>query len=121
MPEGWVPPADCPRVPVAVASGTGTSARAVWLVGLAGLLLAAGCSGGSQAQKAALDQDVARDVNWELRKDARFAEVHASCAGGIVALRGRVDSRGVEADALKIAQTSAHGARVLSELEIRPR
>jgi osmotically-inducible protein OsmY len=60
-------------------------------------------------------------VNWELRKDPRFAEVNASCTAGTVTLKGRVDSKGVETDAVKIAESGSRGTRVVSALEIRPR
>jgi osmotically-inducible protein OsmY len=80
-----------------------------------------GCASPTQIGKAANDQDVARDVSWELRKDARLSDVTVGCAGGTVTLKGRVDSRAAEADAVRIAQSSAHGGRVISELEIRPR
>jgi len=88
---------------------------------LSGLLLVPGCAPSTPVRKAALDQDIARDVNWELRKDSRFAEVNASCIAGTVTLKGRVDSKAVESDAVTRAGSASRGARVDSELEIRPR
>jgi hypothetical protein len=88
---------------------------------LSGLLLLPGCAPSTPVRKAALDQDIARDVNWELRKDARFAEVIASCTSGTVTLRGRVDSKAAESNAVQTALSGSRGSRVVSELEIRPR
>jgi len=84
-------------------------------------LLLPGCAARTQVQKAGADQDIARDVSWELRKDARFSDVNAFCAQGVVTLKGRVDTKGAEADAIKTAESSSHGGRVVSQLEIRPR
>jgi len=60
-------------------------------------------------------------VNWELRKEARFSDVNAFCAEGIVTLQGRVDSKAVEEDALRVAQVRSRAARVVSKLQVRPR
>lgn len=95
------------------------------IVGVALLVLLAiahpGCGPRTEIQKAGLDQDIARDVNWELRKEARFADVNAFCAEGVVTLQGRVDSKAVEEDALRVAQARSRTGRVVSKLQIRPR
>jgi hypothetical protein len=85
------------------------------------VLLQPGCGPRSEIQKAGLDQDIARDVSWELRKDPRFSDVNVLCTGGVVTLQGRVDSPAIEADAIRVAGSRSHGARVGSKLEIRPR
>ena len=94
----------------------------LWTLCLCGvLLLLPGCAPRTPVEKAGSDQDIARDVSWELRKEPRFADVNALCSGGVVTLQGRVDSKAVEADAIKSAEASAHGSKVVSKLEIRPR
>ena len=85
------------------------------------VLLQPGCGPRSEVQKAGLDQDIARDVSWELRKDPRFSDVNVFCSEGTVTLQGRVDSRAIEADAVKAAESRSRSARVASKLEIRPR
>ena len=85
------------------------------------VLLQPGCGPRSEIQKAGLDQDIARDVSWELRKDPRFSDVNVLCSDGTVTLQGRVDSRAIEADAVKVAESRSRRARVASKLEIRPR
>ena len=90
-------------------------------LGLCGFLLLSCCAPTTQVQKAGTDQDIARDVSWELRKDPRFQDINALCSGGVVTLQGRVDTKAVEADALKTARASSHGANVISSLQIRPR
>jgi len=85
------------------------------------VLLQPGCGPRSEVQKAGLDQDIARDVSWELRKDPRFSDVNVLCSEGVVTLRGRVDSRAIEADAVKAAESRSRRAQVTSKLEIRPR
>ena len=95
------------------------------IIGVALLILVAiahpGCGPRTEIQKAGLDQDIARDVNWELRKESRFADINAFCAEGVVTLQGRVDSKAAEEDALRVAQARSRAARVVSKLEIRPR
>lgn len=79
------------------------------------------CGPKTQVQKAGLDQDIARDISWELRKEPRFADVNVFCAEGAVTLQGRVDSKAVEEEAVRIAGSRSRGGRVESKLEIRPR
>lgn len=88
---------------------------------LCGGLLLPACSPGTLIQKAGADQDIARDINWELRKDPRFELVSASCIESLVTLQGRVASKPIEEEALRLAESRSHGARVVSKLEIRPR
>ena len=72
-------------------------------------------------QKAGSDQDIARDVSWELRKDSRFADVTVFCTEGVVTLQGRVENRIAEAEAVRVAESRSRMAKVVSRLEIRPR
>ena len=84
-------------------------------------MLHPGCGPRTEIQKAGLDQYIARDVSWELRKEPRFADVTVFCAEGLVTLQGRVESRAVESEALRVAESRSRMARVVSKLEIRPR
>ena len=72
-------------------------------------------------QKAGRDQDIARDINWELRRDSRFESVRAFCVEGVVTLEGRVDTKDAESDAVQVAIGQARGSHVISKVEIRPR
>jgi len=80
-----------------------------------------GCGPRTEIQKAGLDQDIARDISWELRKEPRFADVSVFCAEGLVTLQGRVESKTVETEAVRRAESRSRTARVVSKLEIRPR
>ena len=94
----------------------------LWTLCLCGFFLLPGCAAKTEVQKAGSDQDIARDVSWELRKDRRFElAVNVFCVEGTVTLTGRVDSREAEADAIRVAQSRSRGGRVVSKLEIRPR
>ena len=108
-----------PRTP----EGTGgVSPLSVFSVSLClcGFLLL-GCAPRTDVQKAGTDQDIARDISWELRKDARFEALNVFCGEGTVTLTGRVPSKEAEADALRIAGSRSRGLRVVSTIEIRPR
>ncbi len=88
------------------------------------LLLLAGVSCASPATptaRAGADQEIARAINWELRKDARFADVVAYCVDGTVRLQGRVADAAAAQDALRLARARARGGQVLLQLDVRPR
>ena len=85
------------------------------------LLLLPSCSSTTAIQKAGSDQDISRDIRWELRKDSRFELVTATCAEGVITLEGRVASKTEEGEALHLAEAHSHGYRVVSRIEVRPR
>jgi hypothetical protein len=91
------------------------------LLALLSLLCLWGCTPRTPIQKAGQDQEIARDIHLELRKDARFEHVNAFCVDYVVTLEGRVSSKAEEAEAVRIAGTRARGAPLYSRLEIRPR
>jgi len=81
-----------------------------------------GCpSAPTAGRKAGADQEVAKSINWELRKDPRLADVTAFCVGGRVTLEGRVADRAAAEDALRVAREHARGGDVVLKLEVRPR
>jgi len=67
------------------------------------------------------DQDITRDILWELRKDPRLAAVRVSCVERTVTLEGTVPDRAALDEAVRLASLKAGGARLLSSLVIRPR
>jgi hypothetical protein len=79
------------------------------------------CAPPTQVQKAGLDQDIARDINWELRKDRRLEEVSAYCIDRVVTLEGHVSDPPSLEEALRIARAYSRGAPVVSNLDLRPR
>ena len=93
----------------------------LWAFCLCGALFF-GCGPTTAVQKAGLDQDIARDINWELRKHRpRLDDVTAYCVEGVVTLQGRVDSKKVESEALEVASVHSRGCLVVSKLDVRPR
>jgi osmotically-inducible protein OsmY len=92
---------------------------------LAILLLAVGaipsCAPRTPVQRAGEDQEIVRDICWELRKDARFNDVILSCTERVVTLSGRVDLKAFSDEACAIARTRGRGAEVVNRIEVRPR
>ncbi len=88
---------------------------------LALLAVAGSCGPRTPVEKAGRDQEIAKDVQWELRKDARFAQVNPFCVDHVVTLEGRVSTQAEEAEAVRIANLRSRGAPVRSRLEVRPR
>ena len=79
------------------------------------------CGPRTPVQKAGEDQEIARDISWELRKDPRLEDVSVSCVDGVVTLSGRVDGQADSEKALDLAESWGRGAQVVNRLEIRPR
>jgi hypothetical protein len=100
-----------------------TGGHVLWEAGrlaLVALVLPA-CAAPTQVQKAGLDQDISRDINWEFRKDRRLDEVSAYCIDGLVTLEGHVSDPPSLEEALRIARAHSRGARVVSKIDLRPR
>ncbi len=83
--------------------------------------LVAGCISKTPGGRVADDQDITRDILWEIRKDPRLGAVRVSCVDRTVTLEGTVPDRAALDEALRIAALKAGGARLLSSLVIRPR
>ncbi|MBV8879698.1 MAG: BON domain-containing protein [Planctomycetaceae bacterium] len=96
------------------------SRRSVLVLGLA--LLSPGCASKSSAERAGIDQEIARNILWRFHKDpTRFNDVRVACEDRVVTLEGRVSDARSASDALQIALSEARGGRVESRLEVRPR
>jgi hypothetical protein len=87
------------------------------LLGLALLLPA--CAPKTEFQKAGTDQEIARDILWEMRNDPRLREVRVTCVHETVTLEGRVS----DAAARQAAEDLARGraSAVVNKLEVKPR
>lgn len=93
----------------------------VLVAGIGAGLLVSSCASHTLIQKTGSDQDIARDIRWELRKDPRFEMVTAICAEGVVTLEGRVASKAIEDEAIHLAEAQGRAVRVVSRIEVRPR
>ncbi len=102
---------------------TGRAARI--LLGLAAAALAASivpaCAPRTPVQRAGEDQEIARDICWELRKEPRFAEVGVTCVDRVITLTGRVDRQADADDAFNLALSRGRGAPVVNRLKIQLR
>lgn len=93
--------------------------RSVVLLGL--LLLAPGCATKTSAERAGIDQEIARNILWRFHKDIRFADVRVTCEDKLITLEGRVPDAKSATDAIQIALAEARGGKVDSRLVVRPR
>ena len=82
------------------------------------LALLAGCPS-TPTQRAGNDQEITRDITWELRKDKRFEDIRVTCINHLVTLKGRVDDKQAVDDAFAIARSLGRGATVLPRLLIK--
>jgi len=89
------------------------------LLGL--LLLSPACTPKTTAERAGIDQEIARNILWRFHGDARFGSIRVVCEERQITLEGRVDDAKTAADALQIARSEARGGTVESRLEIHPR
>lgn len=95
--------------------------RLLLLFGLPLLPILGACTPSTPAARVADDQDLTRDILWELRKDPRLAKVSVTCVDRTLTLTGTVPDRASLDEAIRIASLKAGGARILSSLLIRPR
>jgi hypothetical protein len=93
--------------------------RTVLLLALA--LLGPGCKAKSTAERAGIDQEIARNILWRFHKETRFADVRVVCEERVVTLEGRVPDAKTAADAIQISLAEVRGGKVDSRLEVRPR
>jgi osmotically-inducible protein OsmY len=97
--------------------------------GRRGLLLAllvaalAGCGSQTATQRAANDQEIARNILWRFHQDpgGRFRDVRVTCEDRVVFLEGRVGDPQDAAEAIRIAQSESRGGKIDSRLDVRPR
>ena len=89
---------------------------------LLGLLLLGSCAPAQPSRRMAEDQDITRDILWELRKDPRMSAVRVTCVERVITLEGTVPDRSTLDDAVRVAtQKAGLGARIVSSLVIRAR
>ena len=93
--------------------------RTFVLLGL--MLCSPACTPKTPAERAGIDQEIARNILWRFHKDARFGNIRVICEERTITLEGRVDDATTAADALQIARSEARGGTVESRLEVRPR
>ncbi len=108
------------------ASACGSAApglpRHLRLAFLAAVLALAGCkSFRSSNDPIVRDQEIVRDIKWQLQKEPRFAEVLVACEGRVVTLTGRVTSAPASADAEKLAAGTRDVGRVVNKVEVKPK
>jgi osmotically-inducible protein OsmY len=87
------------------------------------ILMIPGCAAKTSAERAGIDQEIARNILWLYHEDpaARFREVRVTCEDRVVTLEGRVTDPKSASDALQIALGQARGGSVVSKLDIRAR
>ena len=93
--------------------------RTFVLLGL--MLCGPACTSKTPAERAGIDQEIARNILWRFHKDARFSNIRVISEDRTITLEGRVDDAKTAADALQIARSEARGGAVESRLEVRPR
>jgi osmotically-inducible protein OsmY len=95
--------------------------RTLLLAGIA--LLAPACASKSTGERAALDQEIARDILWRYKQDSagRFRDVQILCEDRVVTLEGRVSNAKDAADAIQIAMSMCRGGKIDSRIEVRLR
>lgn len=90
---------------------------------LALTLCISACAAKTAADRAGIDQEIARNILWRYREDpaGRFREVRVTCEEREILLEGRVTDAKAAADAIQIALSESRGGRVDSRLEVRLR
>ena len=92
--------------------------RLVWTLWVASALLS--CAPRTPVQKAGADQEIVRDICWELRAP-RFARVHVSCSDGVITLEGVVDRPEDAETVRRVVRAQGRGAAVVDRLQVCPR
>jgi len=93
--------------------------RTFVLLGL--MLCSPACTPKTPAERAGIDQEIARNILWRFHKDARYSNIRVICEERTITLEGRVDDAKTAEDALQIARSEARGGTAESRLEVRPR
>jgi len=90
---------------------------------LAAALWLSSCAAKSPADRAGIDQEIARNILWRYREDpaGRFRDIRVTCDEREITLEGRVADAKAAADAIQIALSEARGGKVDSRLDVRPR
>ncbi|HUR38732.1 MAG TPA: BON domain-containing protein [Planctomycetota bacterium] len=90
---------------------------------LAASLCLSSCAAKTPADRAGVDQEIARNILWRYREDpaGRFRDVRVTCEEREITLEGRVADAKAAADAIQIAMSESRGGKVESRLDVRPR
>ena len=92
-------------------------ARFAALALLAALLPA--CAPRTAVQSAGIDQEIARDILWEMRRDPRLKDVRVTCFDEAVTLEGLVADPPARQAAEDLARSRA--SKVVNKIAIKPR
>jgi hypothetical protein len=79
------------------------------------------CAPRTPIQRAGEDQEIVRDICWELRKEPRFDNVAVFCVDHVITLSGRVDLKTFSDQSYNIALSKGRGAQVVNRLEVQAR
>jgi hypothetical protein len=81
------------------------------------------CSAKTSAERAGIDQEIARNILWRFHQDGsgRFRDVQVTCEDRVIILEGRVPDAKSAADAIQIALGESRGGKVDSRLQVRAR
>lgn len=86
------------------------------------LAVAIGCGGPRRSEDAQVrDEEITRDIVWELQRDERFADVRVTCKDGVVSLDGIVTDEDDRDWAKRLAGRISGVRDVQSRLRLRSR
>jgi osmotically-inducible protein OsmY len=86
------------------------------------LAVAVGCGGPRRSEDPKVrDQEITRDILWELQREERFADIRVTCKDGIVSLDGMVTDESDHDQAKSLARRISGVKDVRSRLRIRSR
>lgn len=84
--------------------------------------LVVGCAGPRRSDDPLVrDEEICRDVAWELHQDDRFADVRVTCKKGVVYLNGVVTEESDREQARRRAWSVSGVEEVRSSLRLRSR
>lgn len=93
--------------------------RAILVVALAAV---AACSGPKRSEDPKIqDQEIQRDLSWQLHGNPRYADIRISCEKGVVTLDGIVTDEADNEQAQRIAWNISGVRDVRSRLQLRSR
>jgi osmotically-inducible protein OsmY len=88
----------------------------------AALMTVAACGGPKRSEDPKIqDQEIQRDLSWQLHGNPRFANIRISCVQGVVTLEGMVTDESDRDLARRIARDIPGVRDVKSQLQLRSR
>lgn len=89
---------------------------------LVSLAVAIGCTGPKRSEDPQVrDEEITRDIVWELQRDERFVDVRVTCKDGVASLDGIVMSDSDRDQAKSLAGRVSGVREVRSRLRLRSR